>query len=300
MESSILPTAGTPSTTVTVGQRATGQLALIRPFQTVVVAVGTLIGSRLAEVRDPDVTLLMTLSTACLFAASVTYNDLHNMVEDARNRPHRPLIAGTARPALTGMQAWLLFALGIGAALLVGPSLGAAATVVAILSIGYSRRLKNTQGIGNVVVALVSSYTIACWMLVASPTAELITACAILWLIRMGGELIKTAEDAHGDAGAGLVTLATIRGARYTHLLGLSFLSAAVLGIVMLVPASPAPAISMLVGSLCALLVAAGWSAWRSNRRGVRDRRLVFVERAVTGTFMVGLLATTLAAEQIA
>ena len=268
---------------------------LIRPWQVLIVAVGTMIGALVAGGQHPIDVAIMVASTTSLFAASVTFNDLCNVREDQINSPQRPLAVGSARTDLAVIQSTLLFFLGSLFAAMVSLPCGLAAIAVTMLSIAYSLRLKGVPLLGNLVVACVSAYAIGCWLFAAPLSEQLVWGVVLLGTIRLGGEIIKTAEDESGDSIAGLQTIATRIGAQRAHGLGLLLLTTAVLASVLALQSPWRLGVYLAAGLVNATLLAYGVTALH-HIVGEKElgTRLVTVERGITGVFMTGLLLDAL------
>jgi 4-hydroxybenzoate polyprenyltransferase len=195
--------------------RILAYVGTVRLPETAVVFLGTLVGARLSGLRDISPWLFYGLagSNALLFAASMALNDWHDLPEDRINKPSRPLAAGRALPEQVVRLAAVLFLAGIGVAAALAPRLGIAAAMITGISLGYSLRLKAVPLAGNAVVAVTSAYPVWGWVLVgATGDSAFYALSGSLILFRLGAEVVKAAEDAVGDAAAGIRTLATIRG----------------------------------------------------------------------------------------
>lgn len=207
----------------------------LRPSDTVLVIIGTLICARLAgplELTLPDV-LLVALVNGLLCGASMAFNDWHDVHEDGVNKPMRPIVAGRIdRGRVLRLSASLFLAAVLLATLLPGWRFGifAAATVAA--SVVYTTRLKSIPFAGNLTVAVVQASPIWCfmlWELDASPLY--LPLCAATIADRLGTEVIKTSEDWRGDLQSRLDTVATRFGPRPALVLGSAALCVALLAI---------------------------------------------------------------------
>jgi len=200
---------------------------LARPSDTGLAVVGTVVGAGLAGV--PDLwsmrTLVVAASNACLSAGSMMVNDWHDVEEDRVNTPHRPVPSGAVprrRALLMGAAALLV---GIGLASSAGSRFGWLAAGVAFLSVGYTLVFKRWPGVGHVVTAGLSSYTLWCWAFEAGPARPLYAYVLGAYFVgTVGKEIARTAADLPGDARAGITTLATIFGARQANLAGLALI----------------------------------------------------------------------------
>jgi len=121
------------------------------------------------------------------------------------------------------------FVLGIGLALAAGGRFGAMAAGVALLSAGYTLAFKRWPGVGHVVTAGLSSYTLWCWAFepgAGHPSYPYVLGA--YFIATVGKEIARTAADLPGDALAGIRTVATILGARQANRLGLTLIASGV------------------------------------------------------------------------
>ncbi len=113
----------------------------------------------------------------CLYAAGLAFNDLTDCVEDARDRPTRPLPCGALRNAEVGFVAVLLLLAGIGAAWCAGRNTALTAHVLAILILVYNDGLKHVRAAGPLALglcrglSLLLGATAAGWTPPATPDA---------------------------------------------------------------------------------------------------------------------------------
>jgi 4-hydroxybenzoate polyprenyltransferase len=196
----------------------------LRPSDTALVIIGTLICARLAgpiELTFRDV-LIVALVNGLLCGASMAFNDWHDVHEDGVNKPRRPIVAGRIeRTRVLRLSASLFLAAVLLATLVPGWRFGifAAATVVA--SVAYTTRLKSIPLAGNLTVAVVQASPIWCFMLWELDASSLYyPLCVAAIADRLGTEVIKTSEDWRGDLQSKLDTVATRFGPRPALALG--------------------------------------------------------------------------------
>lgn len=257
------------------------------------VLAGSLIGARLSGIGDLPTGLLwaVALSNSMLFSASVCFNDWHDFAEDSLNKPRRSIVSGQVprRRALTISVG--LFAAGVGLALAAGGAFAVAAPVVVIASVLYTMQLKGVPFVGNALVALVSTYAIACWMLLEAPGSTYLAVSLGCMAFRMGAEILKTSEDVRGDGACGLRTVATVRGAAFANHAGLSFVSLGLL--CMLLPVLLGETRLVYQAALAAswLLAALAWLGTSASGPDRADTggHLVVVERAVMVLMIIGI-----------
>ena len=101
---------------------------------------------------------LVALASLCFYGAGLLLNDLVDLVEDARERPNRPLPAGDASPSSVRAAVWLLNGAGlvlVGATGQVRAMLAASATVIAVWA--YNCLSKKRAGWGALNMGLCRS-----------------------------------------------------------------------------------------------------------------------------------------------
>jgi geranylgeranylglycerol-phosphate geranylgeranyltransferase len=186
--------------------------------------IGTLLGAGLAGLDRSwlPAVVWIGLSNGALSAASMAFNDWHDVEEDRINRPARPIPSGTVEPGTACVLAAILFAAGVVLGMAAGVWFGAAAALVALASMLYTCWLKSVPLAGNLLTASLSSYPLWCWAVAARhPSGLLIGAVAGFLLGSVGREIVRTAGDRHGDAARGIRTVATACGANTANRLGL-------------------------------------------------------------------------------
>jgi geranylgeranylglycerol-phosphate geranylgeranyltransferase len=174
--------------------------------------LSTLVGALLAlgELPGWREGVLGVLSVFLISASALILNDYFDLPVDRVNAPERPLPSG----AVTPREALFLFgavsALGLLAALALGPAVLAAAFLVWLLGILYSWRLKQTGLPGNLLVSLSVGATFLYGGLVAGkPFQPAVWYLAVLGaLINLGEEIAADALDALGDQVVGSRSLA--------------------------------------------------------------------------------------------
>ncbi|MBI4538390.1 MAG: UbiA family prenyltransferase [Gemmatimonadetes bacterium] len=210
-----------------------GAVQSVRPGDTAVAVLGTLVGAHLAqpvELALPSIGLAAA-ANGLLCAGSMAFNDWRDVREDAINKPKRPVVVGLIARETVLRIAAALFLLGVAAAWAIpAPRFGIAALLLVAASIGYTMRLKTVPLLGNAAVAIVTTYPLWCWLLTPiSPSELYVPLCLAALSYRLGAEIIKTVEDRRGDQLSGVRTVATCYGARPTLLLGCACMIGAVL-----------------------------------------------------------------------
>ena len=245
-----------------------------------------MLGAGLAAVPAFPLSVIysVAISNTLLSAASMMFNDWHDVVEDRVNQPDRPIPSGAVpRRRALGMAA-VSFAAGIVAAANAGWPFVIAALGITALSIGYTARLKGVLLVGNVTTALLSAYPVWCWAAIGGFHSKPYSGAIVgLLMTGAGREIVRTAADAAGDAARGIRTVARTWGARFANRLGLGLIILGFVGGLFSAAESKHPAyVASLVISTAALLIVGG-SQWRADSEVDASRRLTSLARVLTG-----------------
>lgn len=273
--------------------RCVALVRLARPVETSAVALGAVVGARLAATDLRMWTILGVVAVnALLYAASLTINDASDVAEDSINRPDRPIPSGAIGAGAALLAGSTLFVAGLALATAIDPRLGAGAAGVSLLSALYSARLKGVPLLGNVVVSLCCTFPLLCWLLVGGEASGSFFALVAAVLVgRAGCELIKCADDERGDRASRVRTVATVLGAPAAIHLGCALLAVGLL--VCMVPTilgETNPLFSLALGAAITVL-AWGWWPHHSGRSRTRaSGRLVPLERLIQVLVSIGFL----------
>lgn len=178
---------------------------------------------------------LLVLSTVCIAAGGYVINDIFDQSTDAENKPDAKVI-GTRISESTGYNIYVaLTAVGVGIGfylsnVIMRPSFAAIFILVASLLYLYATSLKQMLLIGNIVVALLLSFSVLIigifdlfpatfegnqkeMGVLFSILLDYATFAFILNFIR---EIVKDLEDVNGDYNQGMSTLPIILGVQRT------------------------------------------------------------------------------------
>ena len=257
-----------------------------------VVFGGTLVGARLAYFGNWQAVALIALSNSLLFAASMMINDAHDVAEDEINKPRRAVASGRLSPALAYFGGAVCFITAIVLAAFVDLRFAVLALAITFLSAAYTMWLKGVPLVGNGVVAIISTYPLSCWLLVAlDPTLTYVTLIASCVAFRLGAEVLKTAEDAVGDAAQDIRTVATKMGVLFANRMGVFLLVLGLTGAWLpVIQGTANPVYLTMLGGSCALALWAGVHAG-AGFASVRTPggRFVTAQRAMMVMMLVGL-----------
>lgn len=197
-----------------------GLVELLRPHNLAVAALTTYIGygavaaSFATALYDGAYTLLALLVVVMVAAGGYAVNDYFDVATDRIVKPWRPIPSGRVPALLAFVLSVLLIVGGVLASALMGFWLLVFAAANAVLVFEYSRWIKRTGFMGNLVVALNSAATILFGALakavhdgVGLPLASL-APVVIAFSLVLGREIVKGVEDFEGDREECYLTLA--------------------------------------------------------------------------------------------
>lgn len=232
-----------------------------------------MLGGYLTRGLDAPQLWIAALVAATLVAAAIVINDCLDVKPDRINKPARPLPNG--RLSLSG--AWLLgnalVVTGLGLSLSLHVAMPLLAALVAVLLYVYSLKIKRIFLLGNLVVSAMTALTVIYGGMAVDNVGPTLVPALVVGVFMLGREILKTAEDYHGDLVSGVRTIAVVWG-KQSALRLFSALSAAV-ALLLLLPwwvgdLSPAYLLIALPGD-GAILLSAAYLAWnRSDRHAMR------------------------------
>jgi len=213
---------------VTFQAFAVGFLRLIR-VQNLLIVVMTQFLARIALVgprhewlrilTDPTIWLL-SFSTVCIAAAGYIINDYFDVKIDLINKPERVVIGRYLKRRVAIGTHQILSVLGC----LIGLYLSKWVFLLDVVSVSllwfYSARLKREPFIGNVVIALLTAFSLLVLAVYYRKNADIILIYALFSFgISLVREVIKDMQDVRGDARFGCRTLPIVWGLRRTKYL---------------------------------------------------------------------------------
>jgi len=181
-----------------------------------------LVGPRqdwLRVLTDPTIWLL-SFSTVCIAAAGYIINDYFDVKIDLINKPDRVVIGRYLKRRVAIGTHQVLNVLGC----LIGLYLSRWVFVVDVVSVSllwfYSANLKRQPVVGNVVIALLTAFSLLVLAVYYRQNADIILIYALFSFgISLVREIIKDMQDIRGDARFGCRTLPIIWGLRRTKYL---------------------------------------------------------------------------------
>ncbi len=252
--------------TETMAGGAPNRLALVRPLNLLVVAVGVCAGAALAVggvgfSASWGAVVSAALAAALVAAGANAFNDYVDVDADRLNRPERPLPSGRVSRRLA-MVVWVACSLGgVLLAWYTGPQhLLLAVSMVFLLAV-YSMKLQRIALVGNTVVAVSVSATLCFGALAFGISEPVLAGAGFAFLTTLARELAKDVEDVAGDRLVGSQTLPALIGTRRSIMVA----AAIVFVSIALVPAPylflDFSGLYLIVGLLAA--AALGLAGWR-------------------------------------
>jgi geranylgeranylglycerol-phosphate geranylgeranyltransferase len=233
---------------VAVIKRLLSTIEIARPHNMVAAGACVVSAYHLSGGRGVGPVLWPVVFTALVAGLGNLVNDVFDTGIDRVNKPRRPIPSGrlSARHVFR-VYLWgtLLVTAAMGA--LLPDRIFALALAWEALLFFYAARIKRSPLLGNVVIAAVCASAFMVGALVTGRYGVLVFPAAFAFVLVMGRELVKGAEDVEGDRLAGARTLAVRYGATRAAKWGamLLFVCAA---------AAPVPAVAGYFGRTYGLL----------------------------------------------
>lgn len=216
-------------------------LEMGRPPNALVGSAAIIIGASMVAGSPPTFFTVGELLSIFLAGTFITFsimisNDIVDLEADKVNAPWRPLPSGRVSVRAAKTAALLLALLGVAASATIEPSsLTVPAAILFLLAANaYNLSLKRRLLVGNVLVALLTSFPLIFGALLASarvpPSEGLELRLAIYWLMIflavLAREIAKGIADVEGDASVGVETVANKLGRRTAAIASLALYSA--------------------------------------------------------------------------
>lgn len=164
-------------------------------------------------------------------------NDYHDRDIDQVNKPRRPIPSGRLTPAYVLAVYWVgSIATTLAMLVFVPVRLAALMIVWEVLLYYYARTGKRVALVGNLMIASIAASAFWGGAILTGNYGPSGFPMLLAFLLVMGRELVKGAEDVEGDRGAGASTLAVRYGAESSAYSGVVFL-------LLCVVAAPVPAL---------------------------------------------------------
>ena len=184
---------------------AASALALVRPRNLLIAAVGVAVGGFLAlgRVAFPAALLWAMASALGLGGAGNAVNDVFDLEADRINRPLRPLVTGELSREAAIAIAGVAGGFGLFAAWWVSRALFALAVLALVVMLAYSPWLKSRGIRGNLAVAVVASLPLVYGAVAAGDARAGLVPSVLAALLHLAREIVKDIEDVSGDLALG-------------------------------------------------------------------------------------------------
>jgi len=209
-------------------------IELTRADHGVMIIIAILIGAVIAGKSLPDIWKFVMASVAGSFLemASFALNDYFDVeIDTANKRMDRPIVRGEIKKEHALYTYFILFPVGIAAALMVNISCFLIAVLALILSTIYDMKLKKIKFIGNFYIAFASSIPFIFGALTVREEIPSIiwVLFTMAFLASAGREIMKDVIDLEGDALSGVSSFASIIGKRAANYMASLFYISAIL-----------------------------------------------------------------------
>lgn len=187
---------------------------IIRPFNTIFVALTILFGAFFHSYSYSIYAIIFAIFSACFIsAAGYVINDFYDLQIDKINRPDRVLPSNRMRPKVAFRYAIILFFLGIIFGFLTQKS-GCIflALLNSFLMFYYAKSLKKKFLLGNLVVAYAAGSAFIFGAISNSNLKNVFVISIVAFLYTLVREIIKDMEDVEGDIKENSSTLPIILG----------------------------------------------------------------------------------------
>ncbi|MEO7189840.1 MAG: UbiA-like protein EboC [Vicinamibacterales bacterium] len=234
-----------------------GYLELLRPANVATALADVLAGYAVTDLGAPRALALLLVSTACLYAGGIAFNDFFDRSVDAIERPERPIPSGRVPPGAAALVASTLLVLGVLFAWLASSTAGAVSVAIVASVVIYDAWGKRRSLIGPINMGLCRGLNLTLGMAAVPGVVSGHWALGLLPLVYIAGVTLVSRGEVHG---------------------GTRRASAVALALVGLVVAASATLAFLGPGSRTGALIAAAVLAWqvlpafsRAVRRPVPD-----------------------------
>jgi geranylgeranylglycerol-phosphate geranylgeranyltransferase len=189
-------------------------IVVTRPHNCLIASASVIVGAFLAAGSVSLRTMLASLIAFFVCAGAYALNDIFDVSSDKVNKPDRPLASGRLKRGTVVRAAVLLWAVGLGFAILSGGEVILFFVAWLFLLWLYSWRLKAQGLAGHLVVSTVASSGFILGGMTGGSVGAAFVPFSIALLFHFTREVAKSVMDARGDRLAGILTLAVRIGER--------------------------------------------------------------------------------------
>lgn len=243
-------------------------IELLRPINGVIVGLAVVVAAVIAGGTASQWLdmVLAALAGALIAGGGNAFNDACDIELDRINKPQRPLPRGSVSPQ-EARQVWLVSSsLGLFLTTFLAPSAMFIAGFWVIALYAYSKKLKRTMLLGNVLVSLMTALALIYGGVVVGQVNRAVIPAVFAFLINLAREMVKDVEDMEGDAKGEAGTLPLRYGVKSAILL-------ASLVLILLIASTPIPyadgtytstylSIVLVVDLLLTYVIISMWRNW--------------------------------------
>ena len=174
----------------------------------------TMIGGAISDFTRLQAVSVGAVSVFFTAAFGYAINDYYDVAADRVTRPSRPIPSGALSSRTVLAIALVCAALALGSAAFLPPVPALLILAAAFLVWLYSFRVKRTGVAGNVLVGLLSAFTLLLGGLCAGDARKAVFPALLAFLANLPREILKDVQDLEGDVMMGGQTLARLSGRR--------------------------------------------------------------------------------------
>jgi geranylgeranylglycerol-phosphate geranylgeranyltransferase len=188
-------------------------IELTRPQNCLIAGASVLVGAAMAGWHSSFGTIVVaTVAAMMITGAANALNDIFDVEKDRVNKPHRPLPSGRATRGEAAALSAILFALGLLGSAVVGFGAFLIAVGVSVALAGYAVSTALQGVLGNFIVSGATGMALVYGAIAGGGARAALFPALFAFLITLGREAIKDAEDVEGDRPTGVRSLAIIAG----------------------------------------------------------------------------------------
>ena len=202
---------------------------IIRPGTSFLAGLGAIIGAAISGLPFSILYLYIFLTVFFISSAGMVINDYYDIDIDKINTPHRPLPSGKIDKKSAFHYSIFLAFCGIFFSAFLNIYCFLLALLNSFLELFYSRKLKKSFLLGNVLVSWLTASTFIFGALITFDFKIIWIVALLAFLSNMGREIYKTIEDIKGDKKMKLNTLPIIVGIKEAKEIAQGFIASAVL-----------------------------------------------------------------------
>jgi geranylgeranylglycerol-phosphate geranylgeranyltransferase len=189
-----------------------GYFLLSRPPNVAIVVASVVVGSFLGGGLASLAVLLACVSAGLILAGGNCLNDALDLRTDLINRPQRPIPSGRASARGASIVGVTLMAVGTALSVLIGTKALAIALSASILLVLYGLWLKRVLLAGNLTVSMLGALAFVYGGVAAGDPATTRFPAVFAFLLHLGREVVKDAEDVKGDRQCGVRSIPSVFG----------------------------------------------------------------------------------------